>query len=99
MSIEDMRERLRKIDDRVKERKMPVLLSRLRRSYHEYNKDDGDIVKAAHAIDEALKPELKHPNPPAMMACEADLLPGKRSLTPLDNSVSGDGTGGLICRV
>jgi tetratricopeptide (TPR) repeat protein len=28
----------------------------------EYNKDDGDIVKAAHAIDEALKLELNHPD-------------------------------------
>jgi hypothetical protein len=29
----------------------------------EYHKDDCDIVKAAHAIDEALKLELKHHKP------------------------------------
>jgi hypothetical protein len=42
------------------------------------------IVKAAHAIDEALKPELKHPNPPAH-AWHAELIYFRwrqRSLTP-----------------
>jgi hypothetical protein len=38
---------------------MPVLLVEgCADRTNEYNKDDGDIVKAAHAIDEALKPEL-----------------------------------------
>jgi tetratricopeptide (TPR) repeat protein len=63
---------------------------------NEFNKDDGDIVKAAHAIDEALKPELEHPNPTPMRALRGSIYFqwGKDILETPDNSVvSGDDAG------
>jgi hypothetical protein len=38
-----------------------------------FHQSDGDMLKAAHAIDEALKPELERSN--ACISCEVNLLP------------------------
>jgi hypothetical protein len=96
-SLESMHTRLSQLKDCTAHLQVTTpALKAAQTAINEYNKSDGDIVKAAHAIDEALKPELKHPNPPAMRALRGSIYFqwGKDIIEAPDNSiVSGDGAG------
>jgi tetratricopeptide (TPR) repeat protein len=73
-SLEDMRARLRDLKKSVDgTQNAGPAVEAAQIAMNEYNRDGGDIVKAAHAIDEALKPELKHPNPPPMRAMRGSI--------------------------
>jgi tetratricopeptide (TPR) repeat protein len=97
MSLEDMHARLRILKQSVDTSRNPSpAVKAAQTAMDNFNKANGDIVKAAHAIDEALKPELKHPNPPSMRALRGSIYFqwGKDTLETPDNSVvSGDSTG------
>jgi tetratricopeptide (TPR) repeat protein len=97
MSLEDMRARLRNLKETAKRLQNAGPAEKAAQTAtDEYNKDHPDIVKAAHAIDEALNPELKHPNPQSVRALRGSIYFqwGKDIIETPDNSVvSGDGTG------
>ncbi len=97
ISIMEMRAKLRNLKKSAKgaQNASPAVKA-AQAAIDEFNKDDMDIVKAAHAIDEALKPELKHPNTPPVRALRASIYFhwGKSILETTDDSiVGGDGVG------
>jgi hypothetical protein len=74
ISLEEMRVKLRHLKENAKRAQSAgPAVKAAQIASDEFNKDDMDIVKAAHAIDEALKPELKHPNPSSLRALRASI--------------------------
>jgi tetratricopeptide (TPR) repeat protein len=94
--LEFMHTRLQQLKNSgVKQATTPALKA-AQTATNEYHKSDGDIIKAAHAIDEALRPELKHPNPTPMRALRGSIYFqwGKDILeTSYNSTVSGDDAG------
>lgn len=69
MSLVDMRARLLDLKQCIdSKRDRGPALKAAQNALNEFIKDDGDIAKAAHAIEEALEPDLKYPNPRNMRA-------------------------------